>query len=385
MNAQHQQCQQATSNNIKETVWKAMDKWFADNQKKLPLRQEEPQTDSLQNSKTDVRLELDDIEHCAHVEQLTRKLELADSELATLKRKAKETESRADRLRSIIVSSDGKPILDGEIQKLFSEVRKGVQMMASRLYSKSGTFQNATTENSKTFFGELNDLTPESQRDAVHTELFICIQSHFFPNDVGGCTIGHIDPSVHKQLAAAEQSLIQAVTASHPDGMSSPLIVQNIPQLTTLSSGSGQTALSDWSRATFKCIDLLRDESDGPASFAAWLEEFFRPAETDDLQEQERGRRRLRRLCDKARELGNLMRRAKDTVQVFTVEEGLAFADWQDSVEELRCNGKRNSLGLKVIDRCLFGGLKKISNDYPTKPILLERAMVSTRFSSSAK
>ncbi|PNP76463.1 hypothetical protein FNYG_10201 [Fusarium nygamai] len=366
MNAQHQQCEQAASDNIKETVWKAMDQWFAENQVKLSSRQKDLQADSPQNLKTDVQLEPDNTDHRAQVEQLTQKLKLADLELEGWKRKVQETESRAGRLRSIIVSSDEKPILDGEIQKLFSDVRKGVQMIASRLYSKSGTFQNATTENSKEFFEDVKDLTPESQRDAIHTELFISIQSHFFPNDVGGCTIGHLDPNVHKQLAATEQSLIQAVTASHPDG-------------------SGQATLSGWSRATFKCIDLLRDESDGPASYAVGLYEFFKPAETDDIQEQEKGRRRLRKVCDKANELGNLMRRAKDTFQVFTVEEDLPFADWQDVVEELRCNGKRNSSGLKVIDGCLFGGLKKISNDYPTKPILLERAMVLTRFSSAAK
>ncbi|KAG5751839.1 hypothetical protein H9Q70_005529 [Fusarium xylarioides] len=366
MNAQHQQCQQAASDNIKETVWKAMDQWFADNQKNLSPRQEDPQADSPQNLKTDVRLEPDDIDYHAQVEQLTRKLELADSELASLKQKVKETEVRADRLHIIIVSSDEKPILDSEIQKVFCEVRKAVQIITSRLYSKSGTFQSAMTEVSQAFFEGLKDLPPECQRDAIYSELFLSIQSHFFPNNVGGCSIEYHDSDFQKQLAATEQCLIKVITTSHPDGY-------------------GQKALSDWTRATLKCIDLLRDESDGPASYAARLEEFFKPAETYEAQEQEKGRRRLRKLCDKANELGNLMRRAKDTFQVFTVKDNQPLTGCQDLVLELRCNGKRNSSGLRVIDRCLFGGLRKISNDYPTKPILLERAVVSTRFSSAGK
>jgi hypothetical protein len=126
----------------------------------------------------------------------------------------------------------------------------------------------------------------------------------------------------------------------------------------------------------------LRDESDGPDSCAAYLEQFFKPAETDIIQAQESGRKKLRKLCEKAHELGILMRRATDTFQVFTVKDDLPLADCQDMVEELRCNGERDSGGTKVVGSCLFGGLRKISSDYPTKPILLERAVVSTRFVS---
>ncbi|KAF4946526.1 hypothetical protein FGADI_11164 [Fusarium gaditjirri] len=382
MNEQHQQCQQAASDNIKKTVLKAMDEWFAEDQKRLPSRQEDSPVES-QALKSEVRLEPDDSNHRAQVEQLTRKLKRADSELRSLKQQIKETESRADQLRNIVMSSDGIPILDSEIQKLFSDVRKGVQMVASRLYSKSGPFHNAITKDNRAFFEDMKTLSPECQRDAIHNDLFLFIRAQFFPNNIRECNLGNHDPELQKQLATTERALTQAVTGSYPDGMAPPLVAQNSLKLTSISSGSRQKVLSDWSRATFKCIDLLTDESDGPASYAAHLEEFFRPAETDSIQEKEKGRRKLRKLCEEAHKLGNLMRRVTDTFEVVTVNEGLPLTDCQNGVEELRCNGRGNSSGFKVVDSCLFGGLMKISNDYPTKPILLERAVVSTRFASS--
>jgi hypothetical protein len=221
MNAEHHQCQQAASDSIKEIVRTAMEDWFTDNQKKCQPRQEETELDSPQTLKAEVRLEPDDSYHRAQVEQLTRKLELANSELASLKRQLKATESRADQLRNIIIPSDGKPILDSEIQKLFSEVRKTVQMVACRLYSKSGTFRSPITEDSRAFFEEMEDLSPECQRDAIHTNLFIFIGGQFFPNNVRGCNIGNHHPRLQKLLAATEWYLTEAVQGTQPDGMAS--------------------------------------------------------------------------------------------------------------------------------------------------------------------
>ncbi|KAG6991602.1 hypothetical protein FocnCong_v017809 [Fusarium oxysporum f. sp. conglutinans] len=341
MNAQQHRCQQ----NLK------------------PLK-EGTEPASPETLKPELVSEPDDFCHRAQVEELTRKLELADSELADLNSQLKATQSRADQLRSMIIPNDGKPILDSEIERLFSEVRATTQIVACRLYSKRGTYQNPKTGDSKAFFKEIEDLSPDCQRDAIHTYLFLFIRQQFFPRNIRGCNIGNHYPNLEKALAATEWQLTEAVKNSHPGGVH-------------------QKELNDWTRATFKCIDILKGESDEPDSYAAYLEEFFKPAETDDTNTQGIGRRKLKKLCEKAHELGILMRRATDTFQVFIVKDDLPFTDCEDVAEELRCNGGRDSSRTKVVDFCLFGGLRKISSDYPAKPILLEKAMVSTRFVGS--
>ncbi|KAG7438830.1 hypothetical protein Forpi1262_v000179 [Fusarium oxysporum f. sp. raphani] len=383
MNAQQHRCQQVTSDSIRETVQTAMDEWFTDNQKNLKPLKEGTEPASPETLKPELVSEPDDFCHRAQVEELTRKLELADSELADLNSQLKATQSRADQLRSMIIPNDGKPILDSEIERLFSEVRATTQIVACRLYSKRGTYQNPKTGDSKAFFKEIEDLSPDCQRDAIHTYLFLFIRQQFFPRNIRGCNIGNHYPNLEKALAATEWQLTEAVKNSHPGGMAFPLVAQNCLGLTTISSGAHQKELNDWTRATFKCIDLLKGESDEPDSYAAYLEEFFKPAETDDTNTQGIGRRKLKKLCEKAHELGILMRRATDTFQVFIVKDDLPFTDCEDVAEELRCNGGRDSSRTKVVDFCLFGGLRKISSDYPTKPILLEKAMVSTRFVGS--
>lgn len=135
----------------------------------------------------------------------------------------------------------------------------------------------------------------------------------------------------------------------------------------------------NWTRATFKCLDLLVDRSDEAESYAVYLEQFFRPVETDDIESQNIGRKKLRVLCENANELGILLRRSEDVFQVFTFKKDIDFSICEKRVEELRCNGSRTTLGVKVVDCCLFGGLKKIPKEHPNKTIYLERAQVSTR------
>lgn len=135
----------------------------------------------------------------------------------------------------------------------------------------------------------------------------------------------------------------------------------------------------DWTRATFNCLHHLVDSSDEPESYAVYLEQFFRPVETDDIKSQNIGRKKLRILCEKANELGILLRRSEDVFQVFIFKKDIDFSICENRVEELRCNGSRTIIGVKVVDCCLFGGLKKIPKEHPNKTIYLERAQVSTR------
>jgi hypothetical protein len=135
----------------------------------------------------------------------------------------------------------------------------------------------------------------------------------------------------------------------------------------------------NWTRATFKCLDLLVDRCNETESCAVFLEQFFKPVETDDIRSQNIGRKKLKALCEKANELGILLRRSENIFQIFTVTNGIAFSICEEGVEELRCNGSRDVRGVKVVDCCLFGGLKKMPKEHPSNVICLERAQVSTR------
>ncbi|VTT72238.1 unnamed protein product [Fusarium fujikuroi] len=364
MSAEHQQCQQATSDNIKETVRTAMEEWFTKNQPKSQLQKKYNALESTQSLTTDSRLMTPDSDDSAQVEQLTRKLEMADVELAGLRNQLKATQLRADQLRSMIIPDNEDFVLDSEIEGLFSEVRATTQYVARRLYTNPDTHEKPTANASKAFFKEIEGFDPERRQDAIHTHLFLLIRRQFFPNKLRESNIGKCFPTLYAKLVRAELQLTEAIRDNWTDG-------------------TGKKELANWSRASFDCIDLLEDESDEPDLYAIYLEQFFKPAETDNIRAKTRGRKKLRELCEKAEELGILMRRAADTFQVFIVKDDVPLADYEGVAQELRCNLGRGSVGTKEIDACLFGGLSKISSEYPTETIVLEKAMVSTRFGRS--
>ncbi|KAF5584116.1 hypothetical protein FPCIR_8744 [Fusarium pseudocircinatum] len=366
MNAEHQQCQQATLDNIKETVRKTLDEWFANSQMKPQSLKDDTTPESSQSLNTEARLMTPDSEDCAQVEQLTRKLEMAGLELTDLKKQLKATQLRTDQLRSMIIPDDGNPILDSEIETLFSEVRARAQYVARGLYTKPGSLENAKTKEGQALFKQIKGLDQERQQDAIHLYLFLRIRQQFFPNRIRGCNIGRHYPELQEGLATTERYLSKAMRDTWIDG-------------------TGEKELAAWSRATFSCIDLLKGESDEPDSYALYLEQTLKPAETTSTRLNERGKKNLRELCEKAHKLGILMRRATDTFQAFIVKPNVPLADYESVAQESTFNGGRFSSGTKVIDSCLFGGLRKISSEHPDEFIVLHKVMVSTRLVTSTE
>ncbi|KAF5707943.1 hypothetical protein FMUND_10808 [Fusarium mundagurra] len=317
MNAEHQQSQQAVLDNIKETVRTTLKECFANDQTKPQSLKEESTLESPQSLSTEVRLMTPESEDCAQVEQLTQKLEMADLELADLKKQLKETQLRADQLRNMIIPDDGNPVLDSEIETLFSEVRATTQYVARRLYTNPGTHEDPTTKEGKAFFKEIEGLDPERQQDAIQSYLFRLIRRQFFPNTLGVCNIRRHYPDLQDALATTERRLSEAMRDTWFDG-------------------TGKKELATWSRATFSCIDLLKNESDEPEAYALYLEQILKPAETNNTKLKERGRKNLRELCKKAHKLGILMRRATDTFQAFTVKGHVHLANYENVAQELR-------------------------------------------------
>ncbi|KAF5686279.1 hypothetical protein FCIRC_2997 [Fusarium circinatum] len=366
MNAEHQQCQQATLNNIKDTVRMVLEEWFANSQMKPQSPRDDAAPESSQSLNTEAPLMTPDSEDCAQVGQLTQKLEMAELELADLKKQLKAAQLRTDQLRSMIIPADENPVLDSEIETLFSEVRAKTQYVARGLYTNPGSLENATTKEGQALFKAIEGLDRELQQDAVHLFIFLDIRRQYFPNNLQRCNIRRHYPALQEVLATTERHLSEAMRDTWLDG-------------------TGKKELAAWSRATFSCIDLLKDESDEPGSYALYIEQTLKEAETNNMRLKERGKKNLRELCEKAHKLGILMRRAKDTFQTFTVKHDTPLADYEYTAQELRFNERGGTVGTKVIDSCLFGGLRKISIEYPDEFIVLQKVMVSTRFVTSTE
>ncbi|KAF5964024.1 hypothetical protein FBULB1_13030 [Fusarium bulbicola] len=385
MKAEHQQCQQTTLDNIKDTVRMVLEEWFANSQMKPQSPTNDAAPESSQSLNTEAPLMTLDSEDCAQVEQLTQKLEMAELELADLKNQLKAAQLRTDQLRSIIIPADENPILDSEIETLFSEVRAKAQYVARGLYTNPGSLENATTKEGQALFKAIEGLDRELQQDAVHLFIFLDIRRQFFPNNLQRCNIRRHYPALQAALATTERHLLEAMRDTWLDGMASHLDTPVITAANNHYLGTGKKELAAWSRATFSCIDLLKNESDEPDSYALYIEQTLKGAETDNRRLKERGKKNLRELCEKAHKLGILMRRAKDTFQTFTVKHDTPLADYVDVAQELTFNESGGTVGTKVIDSCLFGGLRKISIEYPDEFIVLQKVMVSTRFVTSTE
>ncbi|KAF5561843.1 hypothetical protein FPHYL_5974 [Fusarium phyllophilum] len=362
IDAGHQKCLQATTDYIEQTIRSTIEGYLVgrdDDVESLASHRASPEPSSPQ-----LLLESAEPDYKTQVEDLTATLEKTQAELENVKSQLKASESRADQLRSIIVPRNEEPILDSEIQRVFSEVRTVTQWVAERLFSNTGKYGQPTTIDSTAFFEDIHGFPLERRQDAVYAHLSRLIRRRFFPTSLGDFDIVEKYEELQKSFEVTEHKLLDAITARHPKGIS-----------------GGE--MFNWTRATFKCLDLLADRSHEAESYAVFLEQFFKPVETDDTKAQNIGRKKLKVLCEKANELGILLQRSENIFHVFTIKKDAAVKDCEKRVEELRCNGGRTSIGVKVVECCLFGGLKKIPKEHPCKAIYLERAQVSTRVIAS--
>ncbi|KAG5812762.1 hypothetical protein H9Q74_004115 [Fusarium xylarioides] len=258
----------------------------------------------------------------AEIEQLTLQLKTAEAELTAVKSQLEEAEIRTDQLRKLIIPTEPEPILDSKIQQLFSEIRTLTQRAVSKLYNKPPRYWDTRTP-------------------YIHN-----------------CSS---DEKLQSLLGQTEEALMEAIGAKYP-------------------GERHMKEIQEWRSVTFKCTELLQDTSTDPSHYAAHLADFFKPAETDDPKSQQRGREYLQTLCERSFELGALMRRTEDTFEVFSVQDGTPLLDCEDIAEKWRSYSDKDASGVEITVCCLFGGLRKTSKEYPTKPVVLEKAQVATQF-----
>ncbi|KAF4438661.1 hypothetical protein FACUT_4770 [Fusarium acutatum] len=295
------------------------------------------------------------------IQRLTLKLQKKEEELTAVKSQLEEAEIRTDQLRKLIIPSGTEPILDSKIQQLFSEVRTLIQKVVSRLYTKAPRYWESSVDESRAFFKQIKDLPPDLQQDAIHSELFTCLRQWLFSTETKDRGLGEGHEKLQSLLGQTEQALVEAVEAKYP-------------------GEHHREEIQEWRSATFNCTELLQDTSDDPAYYAANLADLFKPSETDDPKAQQRGRKHLQTLCQRSFELGALMRLTEDSFEVFTVKDGTPIVDCEDIVEKWRNYSENGASGVEITVWCLFGGLRKISKEYPTRPVILEKAQVATRF-----
>ncbi|KAF4497860.1 hypothetical protein FAGAP_5959 [Fusarium agapanthi] len=219
IDAGHQKCLQATTDYIEQTIRRTIEEQLFGPQgdaQSLP-----PQRASPEPSNSQLLLESAEPDHKANVEDLTATLERTQAELENVKSQLKASESRADQLRSIIVFRNEEPILDSEIQRVFSEVRNITQWVAERLFSNTGKHGQPTTIDSTAFFKCIHGISLERRQDAVHAHLSRLIERRFFPTSVGGFEVVGEYEELQKTLVIAEREMTDAVTARHPEGTAS--------------------------------------------------------------------------------------------------------------------------------------------------------------------
>ncbi|KAF5593791.1 uncharacterized protein FSUBG_9699 [Fusarium subglutinans] len=295
------------------------------------------------------------------LQRLTLKLQNAEEELTVVKSQLDEAELRTDQLRKLIISAGTEPILDSKIQQKFSEIRTLTQKVVSKLYTKTPRYWESLVDESRVFFEGIKDRSLDLRQDAIHGQLFHCLQQWFFSDAIKDHGLGDKYEKLQTLLGQANEELVEAIEAK---GLGGP---------------HGEE-IREWRNATLKCINLLQDPSNDQAFCVAHIENFFKPAETDDSKAQQRGRKYLQSLCERSSELGALMRRTEDSFEVFTVKDGIPLADCEDIAEKWINYSDKDASGVEITASCLFGGLRKISKDYPTKPVVLEKAQVATRF-----
>lgn len=316
----------------------------------------------------------------AEIQKLTLKLQRAEEELTAVRSQLEKAEIRTNQLRKLIVPTGTEPILDSKIQHLFSEVRTLTQKVVSKLYTKTPRYWESSVDESRVFFKGIKDFPLNLQQDAIHGELFDCLRQWFFSNAIKDRGLGEKYEKLQTLLVQTEEELVEAVQAKNPGGKFLFEVRTKNRYLTVSYPELHGEEIREWRNATLKYINLLQDTSNDPAFFADHLEGFFKPAETDDPKAQQRGRKNLETLCNKSFELGALMRRAEDHFEIFTVNKGTSLTDCEDIAERWRSYSDKDSCGVEIVDWCFFGGLRKISKEYPTKPVVLEKAHVSGRF-----
>ncbi|RBR08074.1 hypothetical protein FVER53590_00134 [Fusarium verticillioides] len=305
IDAGHQKFLQTTTDYIEQTIRRTIEEYMVNSQddaQSLPSHRASPEPSNYQ-----MLLKSAEADYKTQIEDLTAMLEKTKSELKNIKSQLKASESRADQLRSIIVPHNEEAILDSEIQRIFSEVRALTQWVAERLFSNTGKYGQPTTPDSTAFFEDMHGIRPERRQDAVHAHLSTLIRRLFFPTSIGEFDIGGKYAELQELVAVTERKMRDTITANHPKGAASNEMV-------------------NWTRATFKCLDLLVDKSNETDSYAVFLEQFFKPVETDDIRSQNIGRKKLKTLCKKANELGILLRRSENIFQIFTVTNGISFS-----------------------------------------------------------
>lgn len=219
IDAGHQKCLQATTDHIEKTIRRTLEEYLAvgqDEVQSLPLHRESPEP-----SKSQLLLESAEPDHKAHVEDLTAMLERAQAELENVKSQLKASESRADQLRSIIIPHNEEPILDSEIQRLFSEVRTLTQWVAERLFSNWDKYRELSIIDSAAFHESIAGIPLEGRRDAIHAHLSRLIRRRFFPTKVGDIDIGGKYEDLQKSVVQTEREMMDAVAARHPKGTAS--------------------------------------------------------------------------------------------------------------------------------------------------------------------
>ncbi|EXM19167.1 hypothetical protein FOTG_12785 [Fusarium oxysporum f. sp. vasinfectum 25433] len=383
LNIDYQACLQATPDLVEQTIRNTLNEHLTRH-----VLEAQPATRQLSAPSESQSLpESADPDYMSQIRDLNHKLMMKESELSKIKGQLKVAETEAEQLRDIIIPNDGETILDNEVQKLFSEVRSLTQRVVKKLYKATGKYCHLTEKNGP-FFDSISGRSLESQEEAIWAHLFAYLNFYFFCDEFTSFGLGKRYRKLEESLSDTEYYLREAFRAQSCTGMSATNRDEwrRKKSLTAYYIGAYGKEIAEWRHATFKCVNLLKDTSDSPAIRYQALESFFKPAETHDPKASQRGKGLLKDLCEKSYELGILMRRAQDTFQVFEIKRKTDFTDCEHEVDELRFNGdRRTSHEPKVIQECLFGGLRKISRDYPTSPVLLEKAVVSTQSKMSSR
>ncbi|KAF4961797.1 hypothetical protein FSARC_10093 [Fusarium sarcochroum] len=301
------------------------------------------------------------------IDDLRLRLGIADSEIAALKGQLKVAETEASQLRDIIIPSDEEVILDDKLKQMFADIRSTVQVLVVKHYHNYGKSRYYKTEKNRALFDKINSYPSERQQEAIRAEFFHHLNAWFFSSQFRCFGLGKGYRALNQCLKTTEEDFAQAFRSRYPN---------------VYCTEPYNKELIEWRHATFKCADLLKDTSDETSRYQEFLEDYFKPAQTDDPKAVLLIRKSLKKICEKSYELGILMRRARDVFQVYDIDQHRDLADCENEVEVMSHDTEyRASYGTKSIDACLFGGLKKISRDYPSHPIFLEKAHVSTRCS----
>ncbi|KAI1374962.1 hypothetical protein F4677DRAFT_424143 [Hypoxylon crocopeplum] len=281
------------------------------------------------------------------------------TQLADQRRKNHALTEKITKFRHMLVQPPASYVIDSDVIQEFGFLRSQILKFVKSTFEarlSADRFQPAMTDHQKIFFHQFKiEEWPES----------------YFINRIRGAVFHTIWDRI------LSQTFVEPHGSPDEDRLHSALEYLDVSFRNTLLK-ENMKEFVDWRMASVKCSSLLAGSTNAARDTASTIWSFLKPvAIKPDMDEK--GKALLLKLCEDALELNSQLTSSRDVFEVRRDFEGplethVGYAD-EDAIEELG-KLKETSGEPGHIACCIFGALVKLTEEDPSKEIVLEKASV---------